>query len=261
MSSNIRVVQMHFTYTDSQVIHVNCPDREALLSGVAARMAANRGFALATLNVDHLEQLERDEAFRRAYAAHDLICADGNPIVWLSRLAGRSVELVPGSELVHPLAELAARHGAPVALIGGSETSLRLAAERLAEAHPGLQVAMQAVPGFPFDPDSSEAARLIRQIDNSGAQLCLLGLGAPRQERFAIRARDALPGVGFASIGAGIDFISGQQQRAPLFMRRAKLEWLWRMLSNPRRLAARYAKGFLILPGHARRALAQRRNA
>ncbi|AUH63835.1 WecB/TagA/CpsF family glycosyltransferase [Paracoccus zhejiangensis] len=249
---------MLFTYPDGQVVRVNCPDREALLSGVAARMAANRGFALATLNVDHLEQLARDEAFRRAYAAHDLVCADGNPIVWLSRLAGQPVELVPGSELVHPLAELAARHEAPVALIGGSEASVRLAAERLMAAHPGLEVVMQAVPGFPFDPDASEAARLIGQIANSGAQLCLLGLGAPRQERFAIRARDALPGVGFASIGAGIDFISGQQQRAPVFMRKAKMEWLWRMLSNPRRLAARYGRGFLILPGHVRRALAQR---
>lgn len=249
---------MRFTYPDGQVISVNCADREALLSGVAARMAANQGYALATLNVDHLEQLERDEAFRRAYAAHDLICADGNPVVWLSRLAGQPVELVPGSELVHPLAELAARHEAPVALIGGSETSVELAAARLAEMHPGLEVVMQAVPGFPFDPESSEAARLIGQIANSGAQLCLLGLGAPRQERFAIRARDALPGVGFASIGAGIDFISGQQQRAPVVMRQIKMEWLWRMLSNPRRLAARYGRGFLILPGHVRRALAQR---
>ncbi|MFV0292781.1 MAG: WecB/TagA/CpsF family glycosyltransferase [Paracoccus sp. (in: a-proteobacteria)] len=259
-NANLRVDQMRFTYPDGQVIRVNCTDREALLSGVAARMAANRGYALATLNVDHLEQLGRDEAFRRAYAAHDLICADGNPVVWLSRLAGQPVELVPGSELVHPLAEQAARHHTPVALISGTETSVRIAAERLDAAQPGQSEVMHSEPAFPCDPASSEAARLIARIANSGAQLCLLGLGAPRQERFAIRARDALKGVGFASVGAGLDFVSGQQRRAPEFMRRAKMEWLWRMLTNPRRLAARYARGFLILPGHARRALAERRD-
>lgn len=258
-NANGQVDQMRFTYPDGQVVRVNCTDRETLLASVAAHMAAGRGYALATLNVDHLEQLRRDPAFRRAYAAHDLVVADGNPVVWLSRMAGRPVELVPGSELIHPLAELAAHHGTTVALIGGSAQSMQRAAQRLMRDHPGLEVVLQAVPGFPFDPDGAEADALIAQIAGSGAQLCLLGLGAPRQERFAIRARNALPGVGFASIGAGIDFISGLQKRAPERVRRAKMEWLWRMLSDPRRLARRYGRGFLILPGHAVRALAQRR--
>lgn len=249
---------MRFTYPDGQAVRVNCPDRDSLLNEVEARLSSGRGFALATLNVDHLERLAQDAAFRRAYAAQDLVVADGNPVVWLSRLAKRPVELVPGSDLVRPLVQMAARRGLPIALIGGNETSMQLAAQRLAEEYPGLQVALTAVPGFPFDPDGEEAAQLIERIGQSGARLCLLGLGAPRQERFAIRARDALPGVGFASIGAGIDFISGQQTRAPVAVQRIKMEWLWRMLSNPRRLARRYARGFLILPGHVRRALAQR---
>ncbi|TRW95777.1 WecB/TagA/CpsF family glycosyltransferase [Paracoccus sp. M683] len=250
---------MRFTYSDGQVVRVNIPDRQALLAEIDARMTQGRGFALATLNVDHLERLGHDQQFRRAYAAQDLVVADGNPVVWLSRLAGRPVQLVPGSELVVPLAALAAYHDVSVALIGGNEDSMRLAAGRLAAGHPGLRIAMQAVPGFPFDPDGDEAGALIEAIGRSGAGLCLLGLGAPRQERFAIRARQALPHVGFASIGAGLDFISGQQTRAPRAFRRAKMEWLWRMASNPRRLAGRYARGFLILPGHALRALALRR--
>ncbi|MEF9605886.1 WecB/TagA/CpsF family glycosyltransferase, partial [Paracoccus sp. PXZ] len=113
-------------------------------------------------------------------------------------------------------------------------------------------------PGFPFDPMGAEGAEIIGRIRASGARLCFLALGAPRQELFAIRARDALGDVGFASIGAGLDFLSGHQRRAPQWVRRIKLEWLWRMLSNPRRLFLRYAKGFAVLPGHLRQALAIR---
>lgn len=249
---------MRFEFSQAPAIRVNVPDRDDLLSQIDQRLARGQGFALATLNVDHLERLAHDLAFRHAYAAQDLVVADGNPIVWMSRLAGTPVALVPGSELVQPLADLAARHRAGLALVGGNKASMQLAAERLMARTPGLQIVLQAVPGFPFDPGGEEADQLIARISQSGARLCLLGLGAPRQERFAIRARDALPGVGFASIGAGLDFISGQQTRAPLLFRRAKMEWLWRMASNPRRLAGRYARGFTILPGHARRAWAQR---
>ena len=64
--------------------------------------------------------------------------------------------------------------------------------------------------------------------------------------------------VGFASIGAGLDFLSGHQRRAPQILRKIKMEWAWRMLSNPRRLFLRYAKGFTILPGHVRKAMAIR---
>lgn len=147
-----------------------------------------------------------------------------------------------------------------MALIGSSEESLALAARAMQDRVPGLTVALTHAPGFPFDPDGEEGAQIIDRIRASGARLCFLALGAPRQERFAIRARDALGTVGFASIGAGLDFLSGHQKRAPRLVRQARMEWLWRALSNPRRLALRYAKGFTILPGHAVAALRQRRS-
>lgn len=117
-----------------------------------------------------------------------------------------------------------------------------------------------AAPGFPFDPDSPEADRLLDRIAASGAGLCLLAIGAPRQERLAARGRARCPATGFASIGAGIDFLAGHQRRAPLFMRRARLEWLWRAALSPRRLGPRYLRGAMILPGLARRAYAGRKD-
>ena len=135
---------------------------------------------------------------------------------------------------------------------------LARAADSMRARVPGLNIALTHAPGFPFDPVGEEAAQIITRIRDSGARLCFLALGAPRQERFAIHARDALGNVGFASIGAGLDFLSGHQRRAPQLVRKVKMEWAWRMLSNPRRLFLRYVKGFTILPGHVRKAMAIR---
>lgn len=241
------------------VVTVNMPDRDSLLSEVDRRLALRQGFALATLNVDHLEKLRHDDAFARAYAAQDLVVADGNPVIWLARLAGRSLSLVPGSELVEPLCAAAARAGVGVAIIAGTQEAGTRAANSLAERIPGLNVVMIAAPGFPFDPHGAEADALLSQLAESKAGLCLLGIGAPRQEILAARGRSRCPDTGFASVGAGIDFIAGLQQRAPAFMRRAKLEWLWRAALSPRRLGPRYLKGAMILPGLARQARASRR--
>lgn len=235
-------------------VALNVRDQASLLAIIEERLSHDQGFALATMNVDHLEKLQFDKAFRAAYAAHDLVVADGNPVVWLARLAGHEFSLVPGSDLVQPLCALAARLDKPVAIIGGSQEGCEAAAQRLSVQHPGLRVAMVAAPGFPFDPEGVEADGLIRRLSTSGAALCLVALGAPRQEIFAARASRQCRGVGFASVGAGIDFIAGRQRRAPRLLRRARMEWVWRAASSPRRLGPRYLRGALILPGHALRA-------
>lgn len=245
--------------TIGQPVIITHPDRESLLSEVQGQLESGRGFALATLNLDHLQKLGTDAEFARAYAAHDLVVADGNPIVWMSRMARAPVSLVPGSELVEPLARIAAQTGAPVAFIAGSQEAADGAAAHLQRIAPGLTVALRTAPGFPFDPVGTEARELVNAISESGAQLCFLGVGAPRQERFAAFASALLPDVGFASVGAGLDFLAGLQRRAPEIVRRAKMEWLWRAASSPSRLGPRYVKDALILPKHAIAALRQRR--
>ncbi len=252
---------MQFRFDDGVTVAVNCKDKDTLLAAVRERLRQGRGFAIATLNVDHLQRLGEDPVFGRAYAAHDLICADGNPVVWLSKLSGKPIALVPGSDLVVPLMQVAQQGGYPVALIGSNDDSLEKSGHNLQERVPGLQITLRHAPGFPFDPDGAEADAIIAQLRASGARLVLLALGAPRQERFAVRARDALGDVGFASIGAGLDFLSGHQTRAPKLVRHARMEWFWRMMTNPKRLAGRYARGFTILPGLAREAIRQGRAA
>src|SRR6056297_2986864 len=107
------------TETGRGAVTVTAPDRAALLSDLAARFEAREGFTVATINLDHVIKLAHDRAFREAYAVQTHVTADGNPIVWLSRLAGQSeVTLVPGADLIEPVAALATVRGVPVGLFG-----------------------------------------------------------------------------------------------------------------------------------------------
>ncbi len=241
-------MEFHFK---SQTVRVNVPDKAALFAAVRERFDAQQGFALATINLDHLVKMRRSDAFVSAYMAQDFVVADGNPIVWLSKLAKQPVALLPGSELVVPLAELAAQCGVSVALLGSTDQALAAAADGLRARVPDLQIATQIAPPFGFDPDDADADRLFEALNESGAGLCFLALGAPKQEIFAARGRVLAPGIGFVSIGAGLDFIAGTQTRAPVWVRRLALEWLWRMALSPRRLFRRYASCAAILPGLA----------
>lgn len=240
-------------------VRITHPTRAGLLLDLRAHLRAGRGFTLATINLDHAVKLGRDPAFRAAYLRHSHVVADGNPVVWLSRLAGRRIELVQGSELIAPLAALAAEEDVPLALFGATPETLARAAAALAEAHPGLRVVAQIAPPFGFDPEGAEAAALLDRLAESGARLCLLALGAPKQEVLAAHAAVRLPGCGFVSIGAGLDFIAGSQVRAPRWVRRIAMEWAWRMARDPRRLAGRYIDCFGVLPGLCAAALRTRR--
>lgn len=229
------------------------------MQAVRDRLSRGEGFALATINLDHLVKMKDSQAFARIYAAQDLVVADGWPIVALSRLAGKPVDLLPGSDLVLPLCELAGELGVPVGFLGSTQEALEAAKEALRAHVPALNVALTVAPPMGFDPDGTAAEEMLARLSDSGIALCFLALGAPKQEAFAARGRREAPTVGFASIGAGLDFLSGRQQRAPRWMRKAGLEWLWRALSSPKRLIPRYAKCFAVLPGQVWRALKQRR--
>lgn len=240
-------------------ITVTVPDQAALLHDLDRCLEEEEGFAVATLNLDHVVKLAKSADFRTAYANQTHVTADGNPIVWLSRLAGQQVSLVPGSELIDPVVALAAKKSAPIALYGASQDALDRAGQELKRRYPDLKIAFARAPAMGFDPAGQIAADDIAAIGASGARICFLALGAPKQEVFAAHALGILSGVGFVSIGAGLDFIAGTQKRAPVWVQRIAAEWLWRMVSNPRRLVLRYGACLLVLPRMTLRAAAARR--
>ncbi len=230
-------------------IGVNVTSKTDLLKDVEKRFAENTGFSIATLNLDHAVKLKTDASFRHAYAAHSHVTADGKPVTWLERLSGHAgVELVPGSELIEPLVELAVPADISIGFFGATDGSLNAAADVLRERYPGVQINLCLAPPMGFDPDGIEADAAINKMVEAGVRLVFLALGAPKQEKFAARAQERLPETGFVSIGAGLDFISGAQVRAPLWIRKIAAEWLWRLAHNPARLARRYGLCILALP-------------
>ncbi|SHH54281.1 WecB/TagA/CpsF family glycosyltransferase [Cognatishimia maritima] len=226
-----------------------------LKAKVCEKIERNQGFALATINLDHLVKMNTDVPFYAAYQAQDYVVADGNPIVWMGRMAGQEIELLPGSDLILPMCQWVTDLGATVALAGSTSEALAQAEVTMKAACPGLVVTAKISPPFGFDPHGDDARALLQAIHESGARICFIALGAPKQEMLAAYGREIAPQTGFVSIGAGLDFLAGTQDRAPKWVRRLALEWLWRLMQSPSRMAGRYARCFAILPGHVKRAL------
>ncbi len=251
----------HIMMNETAVLDaVKISSQAALLADLRDHVRRGQGFSVATMNLDHAVKLRGDPSFRRAYAAQTHVTADGRPVVWLMRLAGRPVDLVTGSDLVAPLIALCAEDGIRVAILGATETALSRAADQMRADHPGLQITDLLSPPMGFDPEGVAADELIERLSHSQAHICLLALGAPKQEKFAARALGALPDMGFVSVGAGVDFVAGTQTRAPRFVRALALEWLWRLARDPKRLFLRYVRCAAILPALLRTAILMRRN-
>ncbi len=245
---------MEFKFTD-QTIVLNTATQVALMQEVTRRFRGGEGFALATINLDHLTKLAASPGYRRFYERQDIVVADGRPIVALSWLAGRPVELMPGSGIILPLCRLADVENVRVALVGSTSLALKDAAQAITKEVPDLDIALRIAPSGVFDPEGEEAGQILRRLSQADIGLCFLALGAPKQEILALRGRTEAPGVGFASVGAGLDFLGGHQRRAPVMVQQIGMEWLWRAMRSPVRLGPRYLRCLVILPGQVVQAL------
>src|SRR5262249_8564991 len=167
---------------------------------------------------------------------------DGMPVVWLSRLIGRPVPArVAGADLVPRLMSELAQSGARVFLLGGEGGVAEAAARRLVREIPGLEVC-----GLHEPPrarrDGLEISGLVEMIEVSGASVLLVALCNPKQELWIARPRNRLPGIAIAvGVGCVFDILAGRVSRAPEWMQRAGLEWLYRLGKEPRRPAGRLA--------------------
>jgi exopolysaccharide biosynthesis WecB/TagA/CpsF family protein len=228
------------------------------LAETAATICRKAGSAAApnvfTLNLDHIVKLRQDAKFREVYGRAGLITADGFPIVLACRLQGKRVTRVTGADLIAPICAEAARSGKSIHLFGSSMQVLSKASQLLQERNPGLAIAGVLAPPQGFSPTSEDARSCLETIGNSGADLCFVALGAPKQELFADFGKSLLPNVSFVCIGGGLDFIAGAQARAPHWMQQWGLEWLWRAASDPQRLLYRYFLCLAALPGFLARA-------
>jgi exopolysaccharide biosynthesis WecB/TagA/CpsF family protein len=194
--------------------------------------------------------LRLNPAFRAVYQRAPLVSADGWPIAWLANRQGSRFERTCGSDLVDPVCQTASRRGISVYFIGPEGRAQAAAIAVLRQRHPDLIIAGAESPRVSQTPSSDDTESLAARVRASGARLCFVSLGAPKQELLADALAQRCQSVGFMCVGAALDFISGQSRRSPRWLQRAHLEWSWRLFTNPRRLTARYfisACVFLLL--------------
>jgi len=205
---------------------------------------------VVTPNVDHIVKLQTHSAMQAAYQGASLVVADGWPLVAASRWLGQALpERVPGSDLVPNM--LAAGNEIPgfrVFLLGGAPGVAATAAERIHQRWPGVNVAGVASPPRGFETDPQQSAAVVDAINSARPHLLVVGLGAPKQEIWLSQFASRIQAPVAIAAGATIDFLAGAQTRAPRWMQRLRLEWLFRLASDPRRLAGRYARDAMIFP-------------
>lgn len=197
---------------------------------------------VVTPNAQHLCLVKDDARFAEAYRGAWLSVADGVPLVWAARLLGTPLPgRVNGTDLFERVSAAAAGEGLGVFLLGGRPGAAAEAARVLQARHPGLRIAGTSCPPMGFERDPAALAKVEEEIRAAAPDLLFVGLGAPKQEVWMheYRARLGVPVT--VGIGGSFEMVSGRVPRAPRWMQRAGLEWLFRLGREPRRLVVRYA--------------------
>jgi len=221
----------------SRISAIDLDEAVALLLG-----AASDGTRLAVhFCTTHTLVLAREDArLDDALETAGLNVADGVPLVWIGRLRGARIGRVCGLDLMPALVDAGRSQGARHYLYGGAPGIPDVLAERLRERFPGLVIAGVESPPFrPLDPAERQAT--IERINAARPDFVWVGLGTPKQDLWLADYRDELDAAALLAVGAAFEIVSGTRRRAPRWMQRAGLEWLFRLILEPRRLWRRYA--------------------
>ncbi len=201
--------------------------------------AARESRTVALCNAHSLVTAQRDLSFGRILDDMDLATADGMSVVWVLRMLGHATQQrINGPDLMWRCCERAAPSNLSIYLLGSTERTLALLESRLMAAFPTLRIAgMHSPPFRPLTVD--EDAKLVSDINASGAHIVFVSLGCPKQEAWIAHHRGRIASV-MLGVGAAFDFLSGERSRAPQWIQDKGLEWLYRLVHEPFRLTGRY---------------------
>lgn len=221
---------------------LGCPidrvDMDAAVDACARFLGRGEPAQHVAINAAKLVALNGDPAIAEMIKACELITADGQAVVWASRLLGDPLpERVAGIDLMYRLFALAEEHGYGIYILGARQQVLVKGVHRLREMHPKLQLSGFRNGYF----QEAEAAEVADQIRRSGAHILLVAISSPRKEEFLDAYRHAMGLPLVMGVGGSIDVLAGLTRRAPARMQRLGLEWLFRLAQEPGRLLKRYA--------------------
>lgn len=230
-----------------QVLHtcrvrVDPLSMDVAVDEIRAAAGESRPLAVHLVNAYTLSLAVQDEDFAALINRGGLNLPDGMPLVWLARRHGLDLtDRVYGPDLTLAVCDQGRTEGLRHYLYGGSPAVVERFADELRRRFPGIDIVAAESPPY-RELTSDEEDELVTRVRSSGAQVLWVGLGTPKQDRFvdAFAARMGMPVV---AVGAAFDFIAGAKKMAPAWMQRRGLEWLFRLISEPRRLWRRYLVG------------------
>jgi N-acetylglucosaminyldiphosphoundecaprenol N-acetyl-beta-D-mannosaminyltransferase len=211
---------------------------KAVTGWIDAGQPAN--VCLAT--VHGVVESRRDADLKAAYADAALVATDGMPLVWWCRALGWPAERVYGPDLMLAVCATSVERGWRHFLLGATDETLAALSRTLRQRYPGLRIVGTLAPPFRAT-SAAEDAAMIDTVNAAQPDILWIGLGAPKQEKWMAAHRRRLTAPVALGVGAAFDFHAGVKRQAPLWMRRNGLEWLFRLCSEPQRLARRYAVG------------------
>ncbi len=202
-----------------------------------------RGGVVFTPNVDHLMNLQKDEEFYQIYQYSDYRVCDSKILYYVSRVLGQPIrEKISGSDLFPAFYQyFQHQKDIEIFLLGAGE-GVAVRAQQNINRRVGREMIIDCYsPPYGFEKDEVECQRIIERINQSGATVLAVGLGAPKQEKWIIKNKHKLKNIRiFLAIGATIDFEAGEKPRSPQWMSELGIEWLYRLSSEPKRLWKRY---------------------
>lgn len=196
---------------------------------------------VVTPNVDQIVRIEKDSYFKEICEHAELLLADGHPLIWIAKWYGTPIrEKISGSDLVPALCEVAADKGYSIFLLGAAPGVAQKAAGKLQQRLPSLKIVGTYSPPQGFENDEAEKSRINQMLLESHADMLFVGMGVPKQDIFIYENMDKYQIPMSFSIGGTIDFIAGEQRRAPKWMSDHGMEWLYRFFQDPKRMFKRY---------------------
>lgn len=229
-------------------VTVDCLTMDQVLEHIEELITAKRPAYVVPVNTDVIVQIERDQQLKDIVDHANLVLVDGQPLIWLSKLFRRPVvEKISGSDLVPLLFERTLQKKQSIFILGGKSQVLQKARENLENRYPGIQIVGTYSPPLGFENDTEELKRIDDCISRARPDILIVCLGCPKQEKWVYEHYMQCSATVTICAGATVDFIAGSVKRAPKWMSDCGLEWLYRTIQEPRRLARRYWNDFVYM--------------
>lgn len=190
--------------------------------------------------VSTIMECKKNEKVIQCVNSADLVTPDGMAVVWLGRMQGhKNIRRVYGPELMERVCAISAKNGYKNYLYGSTQEVLGKLKERLIKRYPGLIISGMFSPPF-RQLSNDEDSKIVEEINNNAPDIIWVGLGSPKQDLWMYEHRDRINAAVMIGVGAAFDFLAGTKLQAPRWIRESGLEWLFRLLTEPKRLWRRY---------------------